>query len=141
MRLPLVVIGLVFLHLYLMRRHGISGPVRPRPGPSQMFYPYQAARDLTVAIAVGVLLAALAWKGAPALEPPADPTSSDYVPRPEWYFLGLFQLLKYFPGRWEIVGALIVPGVVGLWLFLLPWIDRGRTREWRGRRVVLSLFT
>ena len=52
-----------------------------------------------MAIAVGVLLAVLAWKGAPALEPPADPTSSDYIPRPEWYFLGLFQLLKYFPGQ------------------------------------------
>ena len=82
-----------------MRRHGISGPVTPAPGPSQMFFPHQAARDLTVAAVVGVLLAVLAWKGAPALEPPADPTSSDYIPRPEWYFLGLFQLLKYFPGR------------------------------------------
>jgi len=139
--LPPALAVLTIVHLYLMRRHGISGPVRPRLGASRPFFPYQAARDLTMAAAVGVLLAVLAWKGAPALEPPADPTSSDYVPRPEWYFLGLFQLLKYFPGRWEIVGALIVPGVVGLWLFLLPWIDRGRTREWRGRRVVLSLFT
>jgi ubiquinol-cytochrome c reductase cytochrome b subunit len=139
--LPQILLVLVIVHLYLMRRHGISGPVRPRTGASQPFFPYQAARDLTMAVAVGILLAALAWKGAPALEPPADPTSSDYVPRPDWYFLGLFQLLKYFPGRWEVVGALVVPGIVITWLMLLPWLDRGKTREWRGRRVVLGLFT
>ena len=141
MVLPLVLIGLVVLHLYLMRRHGISGPVRARVGPSQMFFPFQAARDLTMAIGVGVLLAALAWRGAPVLEPPADPTSSDYIPRPEWYFLGLFQLLKYFPGKWEVVGALVVPGLVMAFLILLPWIDRRPNREWRSRRLVLGLVT
>jgi ubiquinol-cytochrome c reductase cytochrome b subunit len=139
--LPAVLLGLTVLHLYLMRRHGISGPVRPATGRSQMFFPYQASRDLTMAIIVGVVLSVLAWMGAPALEPPADPTSSDYIPRPEWYFLGLFQLLKYFPGRLEVVGALVIPGIVMTWLALLPWLDRGRTREWRGRRVVLGLFT
>jgi ubiquinol-cytochrome c reductase cytochrome b subunit len=140
MVLPAITAGLVVLHLYLMRRHGISGPATPRVGSSQMFFPYQAARDLTVAALAGVLLATLAWRGAPALEPPADPTSSDFVPRPEWYFLGLFQLLKYFPGRLEVIGALVVPGLVMLFLVLLPWIDRRRSREPRQRRVVLSLF-
>jgi ubiquinol-cytochrome c reductase cytochrome b subunit len=139
MVLPLVLTGLVVLHLYLMRRHGISGPARPRPGPSQMFYPYQMARDLTMAAIVGTILAGLAWIGAPALEPPADPTSSDYLPRPEWYFLGLFQLLKYFPGKLEIIGALIIPGLVMTLLVLLPWIDRTGPREWRSRRLVLSV--
>ena len=43
--LPLALLGLVAAHLYLMRRHGISGPVTPRPGRSQMFFPHQAARD------------------------------------------------------------------------------------------------
>jgi ubiquinol-cytochrome c reductase cytochrome b subunit len=136
-----VLIALVAVHLYLMRRHGISGPVRPRAGDPRPFFPYQAARDLTVAVAVGVFLAALAWKGAPALEPPADPTSSDYVPRPEWYFLGLFQLLKLFPGRLEVIGALVLPGVAMTLLALLPWIDRGQSRQWRARKAVLGAFT
>ena len=94
---PSCLLGLVVVHLYLMRRHGISGPVRPRAGASQTFFPYQAARDLTMAAIVGVLLAALAWKGAPALEPPADPTSSDYIPRPEWYFLGSVPAAEVLP--------------------------------------------
>jgi ubiquinol-cytochrome c reductase cytochrome b subunit len=138
--LPPALAGLVVAHLYLMRRQGISGPVRPRAGAPQPFFPGQAARDLVVASAFGIVLAVLAWKGAPALEPQADPTSSDYVPRPEWYFLGLFQLLKYFPGRLEIIGALVVPGLVLTFMALLPWIDRGRSREWRSRRAILGVF-
>ncbi|MEZ5317987.1 MAG: cytochrome b N-terminal domain-containing protein [Vicinamibacterales bacterium] len=136
--LPPLFLGLVAAHLALMRRHGISGPVTPRPGPTQPFFPYQAARDLAVACGVGLVLVLLAWRGAPALEPPADPTSSDYIPRPEWYFLGLFQLLKYFPGRLEVIGAIVIPGLVVTALVLLPWLDRGRTRAWRDRRPVLA---
>jgi ubiquinol-cytochrome c reductase cytochrome b subunit len=106
-----------------------------------MFFPSQAVRDLTVVGVLAVLLVALAWRGAPPLEPPADPSSSDYIPRPEWYFLGLFQLLKYFPGRYEVIGSIVIPGLVMTWLVLLPWIDRGRSREPRHRRPVLGLFT
>jgi quinol-cytochrome oxidoreductase complex cytochrome b subunit/cytochrome c553 len=138
--LPPVLFGLTALHLYLMRRHGISGPITPREGPSETFFPYQAARDLTVSIAAGVLLAVLAWQGAPALEAPADPTTSDYIPRPEWYFLGLFQLLKYFPGRLEVVGAIVIPGAVMTLLALLPWIDRAQTRGLRERKWLLSVL-
>ncbi len=139
--LPTILVGLVVAHLYLMRRHGISGPVTPKAGRSEMFFPYQMARDLTVAIVAGILLAVLAFKGAPPLEAPADPTSSGYIPRPDWYFLGLFQLLKYFPGKWEVVGALVIPGVVMTFLALLPWLDRGRTRQARQRLSVLLPFT
>lgn len=140
MVLPVLLAGLVSLHLYLLRRHGISGPARRREGPAFPFYPYQAARDVTVALVAGVVLGVLAWSGAPALEPPADPAASDYVPRPEWYFLGLFELLKFFPGRLEVIGALVIPGLVMTGLALLPWLDRAGTREWRARRSVLSVF-
>jgi len=138
--LPAVLAVLVVVHLYLMRRHGISGPIRERGTGTSPFYPYQASRDVTVSLVAGVVLAALAWMGAPALEAPADPASSDYVPRPEWYFLGLFQLLKYFPGRLEIIGALVLPGLVLTGLFLLPWLDRAPSRAWRGRRTLLATF-
>jgi ubiquinol-cytochrome c reductase cytochrome b subunit len=138
--LPIVLAWLVGVHLYLMRRQGISGPVRPGSGAPQPFFPGQAARDLAVASAVGTVLVVVAWQGGPPLESPADPTATDYVPRPEWYFLGLFQLLKYFPGRFEVIGAIVVPGLVMALLAALPWIDRGRSREWRSRRVILGTF-
>jgi ubiquinol-cytochrome c reductase cytochrome b subunit len=138
--LPAALIGLVGLHLVLMRRHGISGPVRPHSGEPSTFYPFQAARDTTVVALVLVALTAFAWGGAPPLEGPADPSDSTYIPRPEWYFLGLFQLLKYFPGRLEVVGAIVLPGLIAAALVLLPWLDRGTSRDPRRRPVVMIAF-
>ena len=43
------------------------------------------------------------------LDAPADPSSSDYPARPEWYFLSLFQMLKLFPGSREMIGTIIIP--------------------------------
>jgi mono/diheme cytochrome c family protein len=80
----------------------------------------------------------LVVRGMPPLERVADPTDATYVPRPEWYFLALFQLLKYFPGRLELVASLVIPGLTGLALALLPWIDRGPARDPRKRPVVLA---
>jgi ubiquinol-cytochrome c reductase cytochrome b subunit len=136
--LPVALVLLIVFHLFLMRRHGISGPVRVRSGSPAPFFPYQAARDVTMVVLVVVVLVAYAWHGAPPLEGPADPTDATYVPRPEWYFLGLFQLLKYFPGKLEVVGAMIVPGLVAAFLALLPWIDRGPERHPLKRRTITA---
>ena len=136
--LPAALLLLVVAHLALMRRHGISGPVRARAGDRRPFYPFQAARDVTVVAVVLIALVALAWRGGPPLEAPADPTDNAYIPRPEWYFLGLFQLLKYFPGKWEVVGAIVLPTLLGAILALLPWIDRGTERDPRRRRLVMG---
>ena len=135
--LPALLVLLVATHLVMMRRQGISGPVRARNGPEFRFYPAQAARDVTVVTIVLALLTAFAWDGAPPLDAPADPADATYVPRPEWYFLGLFQLLKYFPGHWEVIGALVLPGVALTLLALLPWIDRSPHREPRRRPLAL----
>src|SRR5438309_9706950 len=51
---------------------------------------------------------------------PADPAEQYSAARPEWYYLFLFQLLKYFPGSSEIIGAIVIPTVVVVLLFLLP---------------------
>jgi ubiquinol-cytochrome c reductase cytochrome b subunit len=136
--LPAAVLLLIVAHIVLMRLQGSSGPVRPRSGPHFPFYPFQAARDVAVVSIVLLAVVAMAWRGMPALEGPADPTDANYIPRPEWYFLGLFQLLKYFPGRWEVVGAIIVPGVVAASLALLPWIDRGPERDPRRRPLIMA---
>ena len=139
--LPAALALLVVLHLVLMRRQGISGPVRARTGVPTPFFPSQAARDVTMSLLVIIALGAFAWHGAPPLEGPADPTDATYIPRPEWYFLGLFQLLKYFPGKWEVIGAMVVPGVAAGFLALLPWIDRGPDRDPRQRRIVMTIVT
>jgi ubiquinol-cytochrome c reductase cytochrome b subunit len=65
--LPALLLLLVGLHLFLMRRHGISGPVKKASGPVLPFFPYQAARDVTVALIVAVALVVLTWSGMAAV--------------------------------------------------------------------------
>ena len=138
--LPACLIVFAVSHVYLMRRHGISGPVEPQDGPSLPFHPYQSARDtLAMAFVFAALVAAAAMFPAP-LDPVADPTDASYVPRPEWYFLSLFQLLKYFPGPLEPVATVGVPGLVVGWLFALPFIDRTPGRRLRDRPMVAAVF-
>jgi ubiquinol-cytochrome c reductase cytochrome b subunit len=80
-----------------------------------------------------VLLALAHFLPSP-LEATADPTDAAYVPRPDWYFLSLFQLLHYFKGRAELVGTIAIPAAVALFLFALPFLDRSGTRRPRSRR-------
>src|SRR5947209_10638402 len=61
------------------------------------------------------------------LDAPADP-SQPYPARPEWYFLSLFQLLKYFEGENRIIGTVVIPNGVFVLLFLLPLFGYGRSR-------------
>jgi ubiquinol-cytochrome c reductase cytochrome b subunit len=67
-------------------------------------------------------------KGA-NLDAPADPGTASYPARPEWYFLFLFQLLKYFEGEQELVGTVIIPNAALVLLALLPLLGYGRMRK------------
>ena len=88
------------------------------------FFPDLIFEDAIVAVLVTLIVAALAvFIGAP-LENQADPTNTAYVPRPEWYFMFLFEMLKYFPGEIEWIGAMAIPGLFVLVLFALPFFDR-----------------
>ncbi|HET9267832.1 MAG TPA: cytochrome b N-terminal domain-containing protein, partial [Vicinamibacterales bacterium] len=138
--LPACLIGFVVAHVYLMRRHGISGPVNPVAGATRPFYPYHALKDtLAIALVFAALIAFAVTFRAP-LDAVADPTDATYVPRPEWYFLSLFQLLKYFPGPLEPFATQGVPGLVVLVLVLLPFLGRGTSRKLRDRPFVAAAF-
>jgi menaquinol-cytochrome c reductase cytochrome b/c subunit len=107
----------------------------------EKFYPDVIYQDLLISFAIFILLIGLAtFVGVPN-EPKADPTDSTYVPRPEWYFLWLFQMLKYFPGQLEWVGTVIVPGLLVLALFLLPFYDRSPFRHFSKRRLAISVMS
>jgi menaquinol-cytochrome c reductase cytochrome b/c subunit len=99
------------------------------------FFPYAVMKDSTMAlIVVGVIIAMSIVLGAEQ-GPKADPTSTSYVPRPEWYFYFLFELLRVLKARPELVpvAAIGIPTVCLLLLFLLPFYDRGPERH-PGRR-------
>jgi mono/diheme cytochrome c family protein len=75
-----------------------------------------------------LILVALAYFFGAPLEARANPSDTSYTPRPEWYFLFLFQLLKYFPGQLEVVGVIIIPTIVIALLIALPLLDRSPKR-------------
>jgi quinol-cytochrome oxidoreductase complex cytochrome b subunit len=131
--LPAAAAAFVGLHLYLLRRHGhagLPGDVSPR----EAFFPWQMSRDTAVCLAIFAALLVLA-RGLPAsLESAADPSDTSYVPRPDWYFLFLFQLLHYFKGKAEVVGTVLIPVAVFLFLFGLPLWDRSAERAPSPRR-------
>lgn len=118
--LPATLVALVVAHIYLFRKHGIHVK-EPRPKRDSYFWPDQVLKDAIACLAVLLAVVALTiyFRGAP-LGPPADP-SNEFPARPEWYFLFLFQLLKYVPAFW---GAVIIPAFLGLWMFLTPFIGK-----------------
>lgn len=93
------------------------------------FFPYAVVKDALVAALILGLLSFLAIKFGADLEDLADPTDTTYNPRPEWYFLFLFQALKVFPGSLEPVAAVVLPGAGVLLLLLVPFLDAGPRRH------------
>jgi ubiquinol-cytochrome c reductase cytochrome b subunit len=140
--LPAGLLALVALHVALFRKHGVT----PRWGRSpeelerrtQPFWPDQLALDTTaILFAFGAMLVYTVWTGGAELGAPADPAAA-YDARPEWYFLPLFQTLKYFHGPLEQVVALGAPLLLFGILFAMPFVDRGPDRSPRRRVLILA---
>jgi mono/diheme cytochrome c family protein len=100
------------------------------------FFPDVLFKDAIVSLLVFLALVALAYFVGAPLEERANPGDTSYTPRPEWYFLFLFQLLKYFPGDLEVIGVVVLPTLVIVLLFVLPFLDRSSRRHFVGRPIV-----
>lgn len=105
------------------------------------FYPNAVIRDALVALVVFLILVGLSAFFKAELQAPANPSDSSYVPRPEWYFLFLYEILKFLPGSLVIIGVIVLPAVVFAILFLLPWLDRSKERHPRKRPLIMALLT
>jgi quinol-cytochrome oxidoreductase complex cytochrome b subunit len=92
------------------------------------FFPDVALREALVAAGLLGALIVLSVVTRPTLQVAADPNAVGYVPRPEWYFLWLFQLLKYFKGSLEPVGTFLVPAGAVVLMLALPFVDRRQPR-------------
>jgi quinol-cytochrome oxidoreductase complex cytochrome b subunit len=104
------------------------------------FFPDLFAVEAAVALGMLIALTALAALTKAPLEDTASRNAAGFSPRPEWYFLWLFQLLKYFKGSLEAVGTTLVPALLVALLLAVPFVDRrppkttslfGRTRPLR----------
>ena len=107
----------------------------------ERFWPDSIYKDLLISFALFILLIGLATFVGVHPEPKVDPTDATYVPRPEWYFLFLFEFLKYFPGALEWIGAAVIPGVLVGALLLLPFYDKNPFRHYSKRPVAIGIMS
>jgi quinol-cytochrome oxidoreductase complex cytochrome b subunit len=160
--LPLALGAFAVVHLVILIRQGIA----PRPAALEAgapartsapqypayyrdayaitkrggvrFWPDIIGKDAIVSLgAVAMIFLLAAAVGAP-LEAPADPSDSAYVPRPEWYFLPLYQILKLVPGSMESLVAFGLPLALVVTLIALPFFDRRSTRNLLHRPIGLA---
>ena len=141
--LPALAFLLIALHVVLVQRHGMSVPPGTALRGSRAFLPNFLLRDLIGWLGVLAVLASLAAFFPAELGTRADP----FAPapsgiKPEWYFMFMFQTLKYLPAHilgieGELVGVLGF-GLAGLVLVLVPFLDRSAVRE-RPSRVLTYL--
>jgi menaquinol-cytochrome c reductase cytochrome b/c subunit len=94
------------------------------------FFPYAVAKDSVMACIVLLAIISMSIIFGAELGPKADPTTTTYVPRPEWYFFFLFEVLRIIkPAVLTPVATIGVPTLCMVLLILLPFIDRGPERR------------
>jgi len=137
---PVGLLALAGFHLVAFRRFGGVGPWdEARRSRSGRFWPDQLFKDTLSCSVLFIILIALVVLAPPPYSGPADPLDTSYIPKPEWNFLFLYQILKYFPGKLEAIGTVGIPTVGILVLVLLPFLDRRSERSPRRRPVAMLL--
>jgi ubiquinol-cytochrome c reductase cytochrome b subunit len=134
--IPACIFALVASHIFLFRKAGAAGPVHEDPyhpkQEAEPFYPRQVLMDLSLTALLILGLGLLCFFVPVQLGPAANPADAQYIPRPEWYYLPVFQWLKYWHGSVAIVGVLVIPTLIVLAILALPFLDRGvERRPWK----------
>ena len=142
--IPAFIFGFVAIHVFLFRKAGAAGPIQGEPEElkksTELFYPKQVLFDIAFAMLIIVGLGLLAHYSPVDLGPKANPADTQYVPRPEWYYIPVFQWLKYWESGLAIVGILVIPAFVGLLFVGLPFLDqRPERRPWK-RPVAVTIY-
>jgi quinol---cytochrome c reductase cytochrome c subunit, bacillus type len=103
------------------------------------FFPYAVAKDSVMACFVMFTIILMSLVLGAELGPKADPTTTTYVPRPEWYFFFLFELLRVIkPPTLTPLATIGIPTICMILLLLLPFYDRGPERRPERRPVATT---
>jgi len=134
--IPSSIIAFIAAHIFLFRKAGPAGPMHEDPIAPKLhperFYPRQVLFDMFFALLIVGGLSALAYLRPVTLGPIANPSDSHFLPRPEWYYLPMFQWLKYWEGPGVVLGVVVIPGLIAAGFFLMPFLDRRLERKiWR----------
>lgn len=155
--LPGLAILLLIAHIWVFRRHGVT-TARNATGSGWFWPDQAFRDMVVGLIIFGIMLGLVLYGWGHKIEPPTDANGAvverslydriahagrdglganldapadpnvDYPARPEWYFLFLFQLLKYFKGPQALIGTVVIPGAIALILFLMPLLGYGKLR-------------
>ena len=102
------------------------------------FFPYAVAKDSLMAVVVMITIIAMSIIFGAELGPKADPTTTTYVPRPEWYFFFLFEVLRVIkPPLLVPLATIGVPTILMILMLILPFVDRGPERRPERRPVAM----
>ncbi|MDP9172874.1 MAG: cytochrome b N-terminal domain-containing protein [Planctomycetota bacterium] len=141
--LPGAIMGLVVVHLYFFRLHGVTTAWWEHEEllerKTEPFWPGQVWKDCVVAMVLLLLLTGWVCTHAAPLGAVADPSKA-YEARPEWYFMFLFQILRYFHGPYEVLGTFVLPSLFFGILFFWPLLDRTPSRDPRRRPFAMTML-
>ncbi len=141
--LPGTVIALVVVHLYFFRLHGVTTAwwedEELLESKTEPFWPGQVWKDGVVALGLLLLLTTWVFIHPAPLGAVADPSKA-YEARPEWYFMFLFQILRYFHGPYEVIGTFVLPSLFFCILFFWPLLDRTSSRDPRHRPFAMTVL-
>ncbi|MHB8753423.1 MAG: cytochrome b N-terminal domain-containing protein [Candidatus Acidiferrales bacterium] len=143
--LPAAIFLFIAIHIFMFRKAGAAGPMTEDPVhphlPTETFYPKQVIIDMAFVLVVMGVLGMLAHFVPVELGPVADPSNSNYLPRPEWYYLPFFEWLKFWEGAKTVIGVVLIPGILVGLVFLLPFLDRNlERRPWKRPIPVASVL-
>lgn len=147
--LPAIVLLAFMPHFFFVLRQGMSSTDELAEAQqrgediskkSSPFWPNVAFKMISLVFVVFIALWVLSAIYPKGLGEPADALNkSRYIPEPAWYFFGVYQLLKYFPGTLDVLAMVGLPIIFFVVLFGLPWLDRNPSRSPRKRPIALSV--
>ena len=142
--IPAAIFAFISIHIFLFRKAGAAGPINEDPIEPKLepegFYPRQVLMDMAFALLIMVGLGFLAYFHPVGLGPIANPADTHFLPRPEWYYLPMFEWLKFWEGPKVVFAVVVTPGILAALFFLLPFLDRRlERRPWRRPIPVLAV--
>ncbi len=142
--IPAAIFAFIATHIFLFRKAGAAGPINEDPVhpklPREGFYPRQVLMDMALALLLMVGLGFLSYFHPAGLGPIANPADTQFLPRPEWYYLPMFEWLKYWEGPKVVFAVVVIPGLLATLFFLMPFLDRKlERRPWRRPIPVLAV--
>jgi ubiquinol-cytochrome c reductase cytochrome b subunit len=139
--LPALTAVFILMHIYLVRVHDITGHGGEKSSEEEKtdrFFPEHLFRcSIAFGVVFSIIILLAVFADVP-LENVAGTVDPAYLPRPEWYYMWLFQLLTFFPGKFEIIGSLVIPIAGIIILLCLPFLSRADSRGMADRPLAMA---